>query len=435
MFLQNTPATIIICMLTTWKGWPQGPCEIPEKEGEDMKRSIPEINEKIRKGKVVVLTAEEAVQLVKEKGVKKAAAEVDVVTTGTFGPMCSSGAFLNVGHAKPKIKYKKAWLNDVEAYCGMAAVDVYVGATELPEKDPENEVYHGSFAYGGGHVIHDLVAGREVKFRGIAYGTDCYPRKEVETAVRLKDLNEAYLFNPRNCYQNYNCAVNISDKIIYTYMGVLKPNVGNANYCSAAQLSPLLKDPLYRTIGIGTRIFLGGGVGYISWQGTQHNPEVKRTKKGAPIAPAGTIAVTGDLKQMKPEWLVGASYMGYGSSLIVGLGIPIPILDDEVMRHASLGDEDLVTQIVDYSHDYPESVSRSLGQVTYAELRSGSIKVEGKEVPTVSMSSYSRARQVAGSLKDWIEAGDFFLSEPVDPLPGVGSGLKFKPLPMKGKKR
>jgi uncharacterized protein (DUF39 family) len=400
-----------------------------------MKRTIPEINEKIRKGKVVVLTAEEAVELVKEKGVKKAAAEVDVVTTGTFGPMCSSGAFFNVGHAKPKIKLKKAWMNDIEVYCGLAAVDVYLGATELPVNDPENEVYPGKFTYGGGHVIHDLVAGKEVKFRAIAYGTDCYPNKEASTTVALKDLNEAYLFNPRNCYQNYNCAVNLSDKIIYTYMGVLKPRVGNANYCSAAQLSPLLKDPLYRTIGIGTRIFLGGGVGYVSWQGTQHNPEVKRTKKGVPIAPAGTIAVTGDLKQMTPEWLVGSSFMGYGSSLIVGLGIPIPIIDQEAMKYASLGDDDLVTQIVDYSHDYPQSVPRSLGQVTYAELRSGSITVEGKKVPTVSISSYSRARQVAGILKDWIVSGDFTLSQPVEPLPSVGSGLTFKPLPAKGKKR
>ncbi len=400
-----------------------------------MKRTIPEINEKIRKGKVVVLTAEEAVELVKEKGVKKAAAEVDVVTTGTFGPMCSSGAFFNVGHAKPKIKLKKAWMNDIEVYCGLAAVDVYLGATELPVNDPENEVYPGKFTYGGGHVIHDLVAGKEVKFRATAYGTDCYPNKEASTTVALKDLNEAYLFNPRNCYQNYNCAVNLSDKIIYTYMGVLKPRVGNANYCSAAQLSPLLKDPLYRTIGIGTRIFLGGGVGYVSWQGTQHNPEVKRTKKGVPIAPAGTIAVTGDLKQMKPEWLVGSSFMGYGSSLIVGMGIPIPIIDQEAMKYASLGDGDLVTQIVDYSHDYPQSVPRSLGQVTYAELRSGSITVEGKKVPTVSISSYSRARQVAGILKDWIVSGDFTLSQPVEPLPSVGSGLTFKPLPAKGKKR
>jgi len=399
-----------------------------------MKRTIPEINEKIRKGKVVVLTAEEAVQLVKEKGVKQATAEVDVVTTGTFGPMCSSGAFFNVGHSKPKIKFKKVWMNDVEAYAGLAAVDLYVGATELPENDPENEVYPGKFSYGGGHVIHDLVAGREVRLRGTAYGTDCYPNKEVSSVLTLKDVNEAYLFNPRNCYQNYNCAVNLSDRIIYTYMGVLKPRVGNANYCSAAQLSPLLKDPLYRTIGIGTRIFLGGGVGYVSWQGTQHNPEVKRLKNGAPIAPAGTIAVTGDLKQMKPEWLVGASFMGYGSSLVVGLGIPIPILDQDVMRCAALGDEDLVTQIVDYSHDYPESVPRSLGQVTYAELRSGSITVEGKEVPTASLSSYSRARTVAGTLKSWIAAGDFTLSQPVEPLPSAGSGIKFKPLPAKGKK-
>jgi uncharacterized protein (DUF39 family) len=399
-----------------------------------MKRTIPEINEKIRKGKVVVLTAEEAVQLVKEKGVKQATAEVDVVTTGTFGPMCSSGAFFNVGHSKPKIKFKKVWMNDVEAYAGLAAVDLYVGATELPENDPENEIYPGKFSYGGGHVIHDLVAGREVRLRGTAYGTDCYPNKEVSSVLTLKDVNEAYLFNPRNCYQNYNCAVNLSDRIIYTYMGVLKPRVGNANYCSAAQLSPLLKDPLYRTIGIGTRIFLGGGVGYVSWQGTQHNPEVKRLKNGAPIAPAGTIAVTGDLKQMKPEWLVGASFMGYGSSLVVGVGIPLPNRHQDVMRCAALGDEDLVTQIVDYSHDYPESVPRSLGQVTYAELRSGSITIEGKEVPTASLSSYSRARTVAGTLKSWIAAGDFTLSQPVEPLPTAGSGLKFKPLPAKGKK-
>jgi uncharacterized protein (DUF39 family) len=400
-----------------------------------MKRTIPEINERIKKGKVVVLTAEEAVKLVREKGVKKAAAEVDVVTTGTFGPMCSSGAFFNTGHSKPKIKIKKAWMNDIEAYSGLAAVDVYLGATEMPVNDPENEVYPGSFSYGGGHVIHDLVAGKEVKFRAVSYGTDCYPRKEVETVITLEGLNEAYLYNPRNCYQNYNCAVNLSEKIIYTYMGVLKPKVGNANYCSAAQLSPLLKDPLYRTIGVGTRIFLGGGVGYVSWQGTQHNPEVKRTKKGVPASPAGTIAVTGDLKQMKPEWLVGASFMGYGSSLIVGMGIPIPIVDQEAMKYASLGDEDLVTQIVDYSNDYPQGVARSLGQVTYAQLRSGSIPFEGREVPTVSMSSYSKARKIAGVLKDWIAGGEFYLSQPVDPLPGVGSGLKFKPLPAKGKKR
>src|SRR5512136_1566484 len=326
-----------------------------EKEPRNMNpykvnKTIAEINEKIRRGKAVVVTAEEIIDIVEEKGPAKAALEVDVVTTGTFGPMCSSGAFMNFGHTQPRIKAAKAWLNDVPAYAGVAAVDIYIGVTEPTEDDPLNKVYPGEFKYGGGHVIQDLVAGKPVLLRAEAYGTDCYPRKKLEKEITLKNLQEAFIFNPRNAYQNYNCAVNLSDRTIYTYMGVLRPNAGNANYCSAGVLSPLLKDPLYRTIGVGTRIFLGGGVGYVVGQGTQHNPDVRRLPSGVPAGGAGTLAVTGDLKQMSSEFVVGVSFMGYGVSLAVGLGVPIPILDEEVMRLAALGDEDLVAQVVDYSH-------------------------------------------------------------------------------------
>ncbi|MDD5618245.1 MAG: homocysteine biosynthesis protein, partial [Candidatus Omnitrophica bacterium] len=228
-----------------------------------MAKTIKEINERIKKGKAVVVTAEEIIDIVREKGLSKAAEEVDVVTTATFGPMCSSGAYINVGHTKPKIKIGggKATLNDVPVYAGFAAVDIYLGATALPDEDPRNKLYPGDFEYGGGHVIEELVAGKDVKLVASAYGTDCYPRKKLETWINIKDLNEAVLFNPRNVYQNYNVAVNLSDRVIYTYMGTLKPHLGNANYCSAGQLSPLLNDPYYKTIGIGTRIFLGGGIG------------------------------------------------------------------------------------------------------------------------------------------------------------------------------
>jgi uncharacterized protein (DUF39 family) len=89
-------------------------------------KAISEINEKIRKGKAVVVTAEEIIDIVEEKGPVKAALEVDVVTTGTFGPMCSSGAFMNFGHSQPRIKAAKAWINDVPVFAGLAAVDVYV---------------------------------------------------------------------------------------------------------------------------------------------------------------------------------------------------------------------------------------------------------------------------------------------------------------------
>ncbi len=393
-------------------------------------KTIQEINEKIKKGKAVVVTAEEIIDLVGKKGLRETAREVDVVTTGTFGPMCSSGIYLNIGHTKPRIKLGggRVYLNDVPAYTGFAAADVYLGATALPEEDPRNKVYPGSFKYGGGHVIEELVAGKDIVLKSQAYGTDCYPRRSLETLINIKDLNEVVLFNLRNCYQNYNVAVNLSERIIYTYMGVLKPHLGNANYCSAGQLSPLLNDPDYKTIGVGSKIFLGGGVGYVAWHGTQHNPAVKRRENGIPAEPAGTLAVIGDLKQMSPKWLVGTTMYGYGATLTVGIGIPIPILNEEICKHTAVSDEEIYAQIIDYGDNaYPQGVKVSAGEVNYAQLKSGKIKVQDKEVPTGSLSSYARAKEIAEMLKDWIAKGKFLLTEPVAPLPNAASGYSFKP--------
>jgi len=393
-------------------------------------KTIEEINEKIREGKAVVATAEEIIGIAREKGVKKAAQEVDVVTTGTFGPMCSSGAYFNIGHSKPRLKLGggRAYLNDVLAYTGFAAVDLFLGANALPDDDPRNRIHPGDFNYGGGHVIEDLVAGKDVRLVATAYGTDCYPRKRLETLINIKDLNEAVLFNIRNAYQNYNVAVNLSDKTIYTYMGILKPRLGNANYSSAGQLSPLLNDPYYKTIGIGTRIFLGGGTGFIAWQGTQHNPDVPRTENGVPKRGSGTLAVIGDLKQMSPRWLVGTSMLGYGSSITVGIGVPIPILSEEILRYTTVRDKDILAPVVDYSEAYPQGKPDILAEVSYAELKSGKIRVKDKDVPTASLSSYPRAVEIAAILKEWILTGKFLLTEPVEPLPSAESGVIFKPL-------
>ncbi|MBW2042277.1 MAG: homocysteine biosynthesis protein [Deltaproteobacteria bacterium] len=382
-----------------------------------VQKTIEEINVRIRSGEAVVVTAEEIIPIVKSEGPVEAARRVDVVTTGTFAPMCSSGAFINFGQSQPTIKASRVWLNKVPAYAGLAAVDCYIGATEPCEDDPLNKVYPGEFRYGGGHVIEDLVAKKKVYLKAEAYGTDCYPNRGIEKEVTLAGLPQATLCNPRNGYQNYNCAVNGTNKTIYTYMGTLKPRMGNANYCSAGQLSPLLNDPYYMTIGLGTRIFLGGGVGYVTWHGTQHKPSVKRSRKGAPLAPAGTLWVMGDLKQMSPRWLMGASIQGYGTSLSVGLGVPIPLLNEKIAQYTGLSDEDLFTQVVDYGHDYPNGISKSLAQVSYAELKSGAVNVNGKTIPTVPLSSVSRAREIADILKKWIQERKFLLGTPQFTLP------------------
>jgi len=382
-----------------------------------VKKTYKEINEKIKQGKAVVVTAEEIIDIVEREGEVEAARQVDVVTTGTFSPMCSSGAFLNFGHTAPRMRASKVWLNDVEAYAGIAAVDCYIGATQVVTGDPLNSVHPGEFNYGGGHVLEDLVAGNAVRLRTESYGTDCYPARKYEKNVTIQDLRDAILFNPRNAYQNYNCAVNLSDRIIYTYMGVLRPRMANATFSTSGQLSPLFNDPWFKTIGVGTRIFLGGTQGFVAWPGTQHAFDVMRGDTGIPREGAGTLAVIGNLKDMSPQWLVGASMLGYGVSLYVGIGIPIPILNEEMAGYTAVRDSDIYAQIIDYGVDYPSGTSKSLGEANYEELRSGEIRINGETVPSAPMSSYAKAREIAHILKEWIEGGTFLLGEPQQRLP------------------
>ena len=387
-------------------------------------KTIKQINEKIKKGEAVVVNAEEMIDIVEKEGIVGAAKKVDVVTTGTFGTMCSSGAFINFGHTTPRIKAYKAWLNDIPVYTGLAAVDLFIGATSVREGDPLNKVHPGSFSYGGGHVIEDLIAKKKVELRVEGYGTDCYPRTSFSKKITIRNLSYATLCNPRNACQNYTCAVNTSDKTVYTYMGVLKPNLANATYSSAGQLSPLLNDPFYLTIGIGTRIFLGGGIGYIIFPGTQHNPDVERTERGIVLSAAGTLACIGDMKGMNPDFVRGVSILGYGASLTIGIGIPIPILNEEVAYYTGISDEDIYVYIEDYGYDYPQNKEKTYGKVNCKQLKSGYIKINGENVSSFPMSSYFKATEVAETLKSKIKDKKFFLSEPQEKLP---QGKDYKP--------
>ncbi|MBN1785267.1 MAG: homocysteine biosynthesis protein [Candidatus Bathyarchaeota archaeon] len=364
---------------------------------EDNRRTIAEINHKIKTGDVQVVTAEEMKKLVESSGVEVAYKEVDVVTTGTFGAMCSSGAIINVGHSDPPIKIQKAWINDVEVSHPGAAVDLYIGASQMSGTNP--------FEYGGGHVIEDLIAGKEVELRAISYGTDCYPRTKLDTVLTKDDLNQFYLLNFRNCYQRYVCATNSRDEIIYTYMGKLLPRFRNATYSGAGALNPLMNDPDYETIGIGTRIFLGGAQGYVLGEGTQHDPTNR----------FGTLMVRGDCKQMSPEFISGGAFTKYGTSLYIGMGIPIPILNKGLAKKTALRDEEIFTNIVDYG--VPRRERPKLGKVSYATLKSGEVTINDRKVKVSSMSSLKKAKKIAGILKSWIEHGTFYLSAPSETLP------------------
>lgn len=372
-------------------------------------KTYAEINEKIKKGTAVVLTAEEVSELSKSISVKDIAKKVDVVTTATFGAMCSSGAFLNFGHSDPPIRMEKIELNGVRVCGGLAAVDTYVGATDCNPSSP---------AYGGGHIIEDLVNGKKITLEAWGKGTDCYPRKHIKTTIDKDSINEAILYNPRNCYQNYNVATNSTDQIKYTYMGILLPKMRNASYSSAGELSPMLNDPECRTIGLGTHIFLCGTDGYVTWNGTQFNTSRPVNKYGIPIGSARTMAVAGDLKQMDSRYLRGAYIEKYGTTLYVGIGVPIPVLDEDLAMRVSIRNEQIETNVLDYGNG-----NQILCTTNYAALHSGYIEINGHKTRTAPLSSLAKAREIAGLLKNRIQEGTFLLTEPVRPMPS-GTCLK-----------
>jgi L-aspartate semialdehyde sulfurtransferase len=382
-------------------------------------RTLAEINEKISQKKAVVLTAFEVKARVAEVGVAQVAKQVDVITTGTFEPMESSGAIINLGHTDPPIKIRRCWLDGVPAYSGFGAVDLYLGAScEVEAKDGEEARVRKSapkHKRGGGHVIEDLIAGKPIQLRAEGQVTDCYPRATFETTISRETINQFYLFNPRNLYQNFIVGVNGGDRPLFTYLGPLQPRLGNAVFSNPGAISPLLNDPNLQLVGIGTRIFLGGGIGYVAWEGTQHFPLQKRLPNQTPIGPSATLALIGDAKTMDARWVRGCYFKNYGPSLMLGVGVPFPVLNEEVVAHCAVQDKELVAPIVDFS--IPRRVRPTFGLVSYAQLKSGRITIEGKNVRTAPLASMYLSLQVAQELRQWIESGKFMLTEPVASIP------------------
>jgi uncharacterized protein (DUF39 family) len=380
-------------------------------------RTLTEINDKIRRRCAVVWTVEELKARVADVGVTQTAKEVDVVTTGTFEPMESSGAIINLGHTDPPVKIGKCWLDGIPAYAGFGAVDLYFGATQSVDYTGTGDVpdTEESRERGGGHVIEDLIAGKPVQLRAIGQVTDCYPRASFETTITRETINQFYLFNPRNLYQNFIVGVNGGDRPLFTYLGPLQPRLSNAVYSNPGALSPLLNDPDLNLIGIGTQIFLGGGIGYIAWEGTQHFPLQKRLPNRTPIGPAATLALIGDAKQMNPKWVRGCYFKNYGPSLMLGVGVPLPVLSEEVVKCCAVQDKDIVAPVVDFS--IPRRVRPTFGLVSYAQLKTGRITIDGKSVKVAPLASLFLSRQVAVELKQWIERGEFTLTEPVASIP------------------
>jgi len=289
------------------------------------KRTIDEINQKLRRQEAVVVTADEFKQMVRRG---KEVEHVDVVTTATMGIMSGTAALFCIPFGERGIfeRVKKAWLNDVPAYPGpcpnerLGMVDLIIYGTD-----------HASQEYGGGHILRELVEGKEVRLK-----VESKEGRQVEASFTLNDLEFARIFGTRLCFKNYMAFVNKGDDALETIFSVapLKGNLKEATVCGCGEINPLQNDPGLKTVGVGTKILVNGAVGYVLGAGTRSS------------AKKPNISVIADMKGMDPRFM-GGFKTSAGPECLTSIAIPIPVLDSEVLEGLKVLDEEIPLPIAE----------------------------------------------------------------------------------------
>lgn len=353
-------------------------------------RTYKKINSKIEEGKVTVITAEEASKIIKEIGIDKAFEKIDIVTTGAFNAVDSLSVYLNLDSTFTKNRLKNITLNNIPILGN--AKDIHINIAE-ESKDL-------GYEYGGSHLIYDLVSGKGVNLVASIKGHD----KEVNKMIYGSDINKGYLSCFR--YSNNNFAnINSSDKAIYTSTGVLLPNMECINYSSSGKVGKNILD----LIGNGTKILVAGGEGYITVDGNGFNKEIK---------PKIDFSFVSDLSKVDLKYISPAVYENYGVSMFIGISIPIPILNIDILK---MFDKSTDIDIVDYGLEKKPIIK----SVKFEELQSGKININGRFVKTAPLSSFKKAKEISTLLKNKILNGEFLLAKPVDSNNKLLSGGKY----------
>jgi putative methanogenesis marker 16 metalloprotein len=299
-------------------------------------KTIEQITRRIEEGDAVVYTASELKDLVR-KGKKITSEDVDVVTTGTFGVMSGTLAILHVPVADPGSfdRADRAWLNGVPATPGPCPNE-RIGSVDL--------VVHGtsraSASYGGGHLFRDMVSRLPVKVEIESQG------RRFTRTVTLEEMGSARLVTTRSAFKNYGAFLNLRPDTVQTIFSVrgLSGPSQELSVSGCGDINPLQNDPALKATGVGTRILLNGGPGYIMGPGT-------RSCRERP-----NIAAFADMRHMVPE-MMGGFITSLGPECTTSVAIPIPVLDDEILSYLMVKNEDIPLPVAEIHDRAPFAVS------------------------------------------------------------------------------
>ena len=423
-------------------------------------KTVAEINKKIGQGKAVVMTAHQLCEMVRG-GKSVTLDDVDVVTSATCGLMSGTAAILSFPVCGRGVfrKAEMLWLNGVPALPGPAPnerlgeIDTIVYGTAKSVDNPR---------YGGGHLFRNIVEGKEIQVR-----VKTTEGRTLESCVTMKDMTYARILAMRNAFKNYTAFVNIHKNPVRTifHVSAMQGHYKELSFCGCGEINPVEKDPLLRTIGVGTRCLINGATGYVTGSGTRSTPEKPNLSGFA------------DMRKMKPKYMGGFSTSA-GPEVIGTWAVPIPILDEDILKSAKRIDERTRLPVADIRDRIPFSVSDygrvwqgvdlnikfdrktcgksgkdcrekgnkcvvesvcPTGAFSYSRLsidktlcfncgacvnlclhhafmgKLGSVEIRGREVPvTIRQSNRLRAQEIAMELKKRIESGSFLLSAPLE---------------------
>lgn len=358
-------------------------------------KTIDGINKKIAAGDAVVCTAAELKQRIAE-GETLTAADVDVVTTGTFGVMSGTLAVLHIPVSAPgSFRHAETVrLNGVPAIpgpCpneGLGSVDLVVYGTARV-----------SPTYGGGHLFRDIVAGKEITVDVESAGN------RFSRTVTIGDMGHARLITTRSAFRNYLAVINTRPGTVQTIFSVkgLTGPYTEASVSGCGDINPLQNDPGFRVIGPGTRILLNGGTGYVLGTGTRSTREKPN------------IAAYGDMHAMLPE-MMGGFVTSTGPECNTSVAIPIPVLDDAVLDGLRIMNNGILLPVADVADRVPFATA------TYADVWDGTD-------PAVVFTSDSCIQCSQCTAAQACPAGAITLPEGIDPLRCVNCGTCLRECP------
>lgn len=302
-----------------------------------MERSINDIQKKIESNNAVVMTSQEICELV-EKGEDISIKDVDVVTTATRAIMSGTYAVLSFPAKAPFhfTRASKVYLNGVPAHVGpcpnesLGVLDVMVFGTAHSNVRPK---------YGAGHLFRDLV---EQKPIDVAVTTN--ENDNFQSEITLDEMPYAKLYSTRHAFKNYAAFVNCSSSPINTifHASSFEPNMETATLSGCGQINPVKNDPDLQTIGIGTRVMINGGEGFVIGNGTRSSPEK-----------ANLVGVA-DMHSMRPQ-LMGGFSTSAGPECIVSWAVPIPVVNGSVLDSIKELDKDTPMPVMDVDKRVPVS--------------------------------------------------------------------------------